>query len=313
MKPSLFNILLFILLQGNIFPQDSIQILKNLDYRKADSIALNFPKKKYKSITEITAPLCENFKTEHEKFRTIFRWITDNIEYNRSAATIADANKIVRKNKAVCQGFASLLKEMCNSVNIDCDTISGYTKTELRDINKRLKKTDHAWNAVKLYGNWYLVDVTWATSKFNVVSRKFEKKFDDHYFITEPFSFILDHFPLNQKWQLLEKPIKRKKFIQAPIYYADYFHLNVSHFSIKKGKINLKLKKPLQVTFTAENKIENASVLLNNDRYVTPIQVNKKQGTNEYFFEYFFQKKNDYDFTLYLNNECVAEFLIKVK
>ena len=147
--------------------------LKNFDYRKADSIAINFPKKKYKTITEITYPLIEGLNTEHEKFRVICRWITENIEYNKSAGSTSEGDKIIRKNKAICKGFSNLLIEMCETVRIPCEVVVGYTKTETKDINKKLKKTDHAWNIVTLYGKQYLVDVTWATSKYNVVARKF--------------------------------------------------------------------------------------------------------------------------------------------
>jgi hypothetical protein len=297
----------------SIGAQDSLRILKNLDYRRADSIAVHFPKKKYKSITEITGPLTEPLKTEHEKFRAIFRWITENIEYNKNASTLKDGDKIVRKNKAVCQGFSNLLKEMCNSVNIECDTITGYTKTETRDINKKLKKTDHAWNAVKLYGRWYLVDVTWATSKFNIVTRKFEKSFDEHYFITDPKKFILDHYPREKKWQFLQKPLKPKEFSRMPLYYADYFHFDIEDLSVKRGKFRHPRKKPLVFTCTALSTLENASLLLNYDRYATDVNLHKTGKVNEYTFEYNFAKKGDYDLTLYYNGQCVAEYLIKVK
>ena len=309
----LTHIIFFSFIAGSIFAQDSISILKNLDYRIADSIALNFPKKKYKSFTEVAGPLCEPLKTEHEKFRAIFRWITDNIEYNKNASNVADADKIVRKNKAVCEGFSTLLKDMCNSVNIECEVIVGYTKTEVRDINKKLKKTDHAWNAVKLYGTWYLVDVTWATSKYNIVSKRFEKKFDEHYYITDPKKFILDHFPRDKKWQLLDRQVKPREFTSWPLYYADYFHFNFESISLSKGKFRQKVNKPVTVTFVTEAPITEACLLLNTDRYVTPLSIRKTGKPNEYQFDYTLGKKEDYDMTLYFNGVVVAEFLIKAR
>ncbi len=43
------------------------------DYSRADSVAINFPQKKYKSYTELVAPLTESFTTDHEKLRVLFR------------------------------------------------------------------------------------------------------------------------------------------------------------------------------------------------------------------------------------------------
>jgi len=287
--------------------------LKTFDYSKADSAAINFSKKKYKTVQEIVTPLTEGLASEQEKFRTIFRWITLNIEYNRAAAGVAEADKIIRRNKAVCQGFSSLLKEMCDYLNIPCEIVVGYTKTDINDINKKLKKTDHAWNVEKLGGKWYPVDVTWATSKYNVITRRFIKEFDEHYFLTPPEKFILDHLPKDPKFQLLDKPVKKKKFIQAPIYYTDYFHMNIESISPDQGKIKGTHKKFFRFSFVTKTEIKNAAVLIDYDKFVTPVELKKGTNPNEYYFDYSFQKEGKKDFTIYLNGVCIAEYIIKVR
>jgi hypothetical protein len=283
--------------------------LKKSDYSLADKTALGFPKKKYKTVSEIAGPLTENLKTEHEKFRAIFRWITENIEYNKSAANAADADKVVRKNKAVCQGFSNLLKEMCEAVNIPCDVVVGYTKTDVKDINRKLKKTDHAWNIVTLYGKKYLVDVTWATSKYNVVTRKFQKEFDEHYFLTPPEKFILDHLPEEKKDQLLEKPVSKKQFSSTPLLYTDYFHLNITSISPNKGQFRQKHSKPFVFEFTTENgaTVTSAAVLVDADKFLTPVDLKNNR------LEYVFEKEGEHDIAVYLDGKAVAEYLVKVK
>ena len=308
----MIRFILFCLLPISIFSQ-TLTELKAFDYHRADSIALHFPKKKFKTVNEIAAVLTEDLTTEQEKFRAIFRWITDNIEYNKSAANITDASKIVRKNKAVCQGFSNLLKEMCNTVNIPCEVIAGYTKTEVKDINKKLKKTDHAWNSVQLYGTWYLVDVTWATSKYNVVTHKYMKEFDAHYFLTDSKKFILDHFPEEKKFQLLDKPIKKSTFTKWPVYYTDYFHFGIDNLSLQKGSFKWHAKDSLKVFVNAGIPLKNAAVLINDDKYVTPIDLKYDEKLKSYYFTYFFPKAIKSDLTIYLNDECIAEYLVNVK
>jgi len=308
----MIRFIFFFLFPISVFSQNLAE-LKAFDYRRADSIALHFPKKKFKTVNEIAAVLTEDLKTEHEKFRAIFRWITDNIEYNKSASNITDAGKIVRKNKAVCQGFSNLLKEMCNTVNIPCDVIAGYTKTETKDINKSLKKTDHAWNSVQLYGNWYLVDVTWATSKYNVVTHKYMKEFDEHYFLTSPQKFILDHFPEDKKFQFLDKPIKKSVFIKWPIYYADYFHFSIDNISLKKGSFKWHKNDTLKVYVTTSTVLKSAAVLVNEDKFVSPTDLKYDEKLKQYYFKYIFREAVKSDFTVYLNGECIAEYLIDVK
>jgi transglutaminase/protease-like cytokinesis protein 3 len=308
----MFRLWIFLLFPFYLFSQSGIDI-KNFDYRKADSIALHFPKKKYKTVSDIASVLTQDLNTEHEKFRAIFRWITDNIEYNKSAQNITGADKVLRKNKAVCQGFSNLLKEMCTVVNIPCESIVGYTKTEVADINRKLKKTDHAWNCVKLYDKWYLVDVTWATSKFNVVTRKFINEFDDYYFLTPPERFILDHYPKDKKYQFLAKPVKKSVFIKAPVYYTDYLHMQLSKVVPVKGAFKWKIEKPIRVEVQSPTTLKDAAVLINADKFITPVELKQDLTLGKYYFEYTFLQPGKIDFTVYFNGLCMVEYLIKVK
>ncbi len=308
----MFRLCAFLLFPIYTFSQPGLDI-KNFDYRRADSIALHFPKKKFKTVSEVAKILTQDLTTEHEKFRAIFRWITDNIEYNKTAANVADADKVVRKNKAVCQGFSNLLREMCTAVNISCESITGYTKTEIADINRPLKKTDHAWNSVKLYDKWYLVDVTWATSKFNVVSHKFMKEFDDYYYLSPPEKFILDHYPKEKKHQFLAKPIKKSVFAKAPVYYTDYFHMKFNSVSPSKGSFKWKIEKPIRIEVKAGETLKDAAVLINSDKFITPVELKQDAATGTYYFDYTFINPGKIDFTVYFNGVCIIEYLIEVK
>jgi hypothetical protein len=310
-----FFVILFCFFLTSIYrftAQDSLHLLKNFDYRVADSLALNFPKKKYNSFTEIVSPLCSPLPTEHEKFRAIFRWITNNIEYNKSAAQVSEADKIVRKNKAVCAGFASLLKEMCLSAGIECEIITGHTKTDIREIGKKLKKTDHAWNAVKLYGRWYLVDVTWATSKYNVVTHKFEKNFDAHYFICPPEDFILDHFPKESTWQLLKDKMSAKTFIRMPLFYADFFHFDLAQFNPFRGSIRCRKNKIIAFEFYSTNLFSEVEYQYNTDRYAKTSRLfPTEQG--RYRIEIPAPARGQHTLSIYLDRKIVLEYLVKVR
>ncbi len=306
------RLVILLLFPFYLFSQNEIEI-KNFDYRRADSIALHFPKKKYKSVSEVAHVLTQDLNTEHEKFRVIFRWITDNIEYNKTAQNVTDADKVVRKNKAVCQGFSNLLKEMCTVVNIPCESITGFTKTEIADINRSLKKTDHAWNCVKLYDKWYLVDVTWATSKFNVVNHKFMKEFDEYYYLTPSEKFILDHYPKEKKYQFLAKPVKKSVFVKAPVYYTDYFHMQLDNINPSKGAFKWEMEKPIHIEVQSLTPLKNAAVLINADKFVTPVELKQDFTSGKYYFDYTFIQTGKIDFTVYFNGVCMVEYLIEVK
>lgn len=79
--------------------------------------------------------------------------------------------------------------------------MSGASKGAGYFIGKKFDSkdySDHAWNAVKFDGNYYLVDATWGSGSSK--DGKYEKKLDNFYFFTDPDIFIESHFPKDKKW-----------------------------------------------------------------------------------------------------------------
>jgi transglutaminase/protease-like cytokinesis protein 3 len=280
------------------------------DYSKADSIALNFPKKKYKSYTELVNPLTDHLHSEHEKLRAIFRWITDNISYSFSNRS-SDADKVVKNKKAVCIGYSNLLKEMCNSVGIECEIITGYSKTSIQDINMKFKKPDHAWNAVKLYGKWYLVDVTWAAGHFDSKKRKIIKSYNEIYFLTPPEVFIKKHFPKNKNWQLVERPVSKAEFAKQHIYYNGFFDNDILDLQPQKGLIKISLKDTLVFQLQTDIDINKVTIMINDDQYSYPSDISRTD--NFYIIKHKLEREGTYELTLFLNEESVAAYKLRVR
>ncbi len=109
-----------------------------------------------------------------EKHRLIFGWITSNVKYVESEEEVGNVNfyddkfilarmntasnqniyGAIVKKEAICDGIADAYKYICNQCHLECITIIGY----ISDISKEMY---HAWNLVKIYDNWYLIDATW--------------------------------------------------------------------------------------------------------------------------------------------------------
>jgi transglutaminase/protease-like cytokinesis protein 3 len=86
---------------------------------------------------------------------------------------------------------------LCKLANIRVKTISGFAKGYGYKIGSQFSLTqepNHAWNAVHIFGNWYLIDVTWS-SGYSDDYRNFVKRLDEHYFLTCPEHLIWTHFP----------------------------------------------------------------------------------------------------------------------
>ena len=94
----------------------------------------------------------------------IYEWITKNIAYDHelkkkkkgTTAEVAFKNK-----KSICAGYADLYCKMLTKIGIRCVIISGDSRqlTTRSDITEG-DDNRHAWNAVNIHGEWYLVDCT---------------------------------------------------------------------------------------------------------------------------------------------------------
>ena len=84
-----------------------------------------------------------------EKIRQIHEWMVKNIAYDTSLRS-RHIDSLLATGKSVCQGYAELFYVFMGELQVPCEFISGTAGGE-----------SHAWNAVKLDGKWYYVDVTW--------------------------------------------------------------------------------------------------------------------------------------------------------
>jgi hypothetical protein len=109
---------------------------------------------------------------------------------------------------------------MCNLAGIDCEFVSGYSRTEYYEVGTP-GELDHAWNVVRLNGVYYPVDATWSAGGCGEDDdgklKPFVKHFNDYYWLTPPEEFARNHFPEDAKWVLV-KNYTKDKFSWNPYY-----------------------------------------------------------------------------------------------
>jgi len=165
---------------------------------------------------------------EFHQVKLLHDWVADNIAYDVEsylAGTRVQSGweNTLRTRKGVCHGYALLLAEMCRRAAIPCEKISGYGRGYRFGIGRveSVDEVNHAWNAVKIEGRWYLVDVTWDAG--HVHQRSFRKAYGTTYLFPEPGQFLYTHFPSEPKWQLLDPPRTAKQFVDLPYLRGRFF------------------------------------------------------------------------------------------
>jgi hypothetical protein len=103
----------------------------------------------------------------------------------------------------VCAGYANLFAAMGHAVGEEVVTLTGDVPTPGEDWEFE----GHAWNAVRIEGAWYLVDVTWNAG--HVSGDLFTRSYRTNYLFMPPREFLQQHLPDDPSWQLLETPLER--------------------------------------------------------------------------------------------------------
>lgn len=78
----------------------------------------------------------------------IHDWLVKNVKYDASSQSSYTAYGAIVEGKAGCEGYARAFQYLANKVGIETVLISGSVDGS------------HMWNMVKLYGEYYFVDVT---------------------------------------------------------------------------------------------------------------------------------------------------------
>jgi len=203
-----------------------------------------------KDVAKLTAKITANAVTEREKVTAIHKWITHNIAYDFKKFSGRNYDRtgtksILKKRKAICLGYADLFNEMCAYVDIVSTMVPGYVKTLEMDACDTFYLDEHAWNAVRVDGDWYLIDNTWdagyvewykpdfltkvssAFKRWNRQVYKYDPKFvfapHETYFLKSGEYFSTDHLASIPMWQIRNNPISIEDFrTDSTFYYLKY-------------------------------------------------------------------------------------------
>lgn len=242
------------------------------DYAKVDNIVNNYPKS-FSDTDKFAAQINKDFTRDDEKARAIFTWLATNVKYDLAAYNVNArpvaysfktqaekeakqkkfkddlALKTLKSKKGVCQGYATLFLVVAEKVGLESEIVTGTSKSHPSHIGKAPGASDHAWNVVRVNGNWKFVDATWGAGTVTGQKPAFVFRFNDGYFFTNPEQFFLNHYPDDEKWLLTKKT--PQDFAGLPLYYGNYLDGGYNFVSPATG--TLSGKKADVAVFKIEN------------------------------------------------------------
>ncbi len=157
---------------------------------------------------------------DFEKVKALHDWVARNIAYDdeglrdRSKA-VTEPYGVIAKGMSVCAGYSKVFQLLCSMARVECAVVSGYGRGisfQPLEEGRRPYAGNHAWNAVRIQGGWYLVDTTWDAGGGEV----FHWDYSTGYLFTPPEIFLCTHFPEDPRWQLLDTPTDYARFNELP-------------------------------------------------------------------------------------------------
>lgn len=207
----------------------SIAFPEQKDFSKIDRVVLGF--QRAKSIKKVIKFISRRSKTDWDKVRGAYVWVTNNIEYDVKALSNSEiplnqsAEDVFTARKSVCQGYSVLFNEICTRLGLKSVIIPGYSKGAGYSEGDTFSKTNHTWNAIYLDGEWHVMETTWGAGY--VVNNKFIREYNTIWFNTDPRLFLFNHFPLDTNWLLFTPALSLSEFEAMP-----YVHTNcIERFS----------------------------------------------------------------------------------
>lgn len=122
------------------------------------------------------AELCAGCESDAEKIAAIFKYVTDNISYDKQLAAsvksgyIPDPDSTLAKGTGICFDYASLFAAMCRSQSIPTKLVMGYIQGNMYHAWNEVYTKETGWVTLDLFiekNKWNLLDPTFYASADN--------------------------------------------------------------------------------------------------------------------------------------------------
>lgn len=136
----------------------------------------------HQEVKRLVATLIRPTMSEVEKVKVINDYIVKNTTYTYDSTTSPHAAyAIITEGKGVCQAYAMLAYLMLEEAGFEVRYVTGFAREP------------HAWNLVKVDGEWYHLDTTWNDPVFNFQDAKIADYISYNYFLLSDQAIEKDH------------------------------------------------------------------------------------------------------------------------
>ncbi|XP_052785033.1 uncharacterized protein LOC128220606 [Mya arenaria] len=274
-------------------------------------------------LIDIVNFICEGLENDKDRLIIIISWIVKEQLQDKERDTAS-----IGERKECC----ILFRTMCRYARIKAKLVEGFIRDNRYVPGEDLNKTRGSWVAVLVNYTWLLVDpVLDATANANEHTKANSKMKRDHA-DTDPFEvvqkvfqdperFIFTHFPDEDYWQLLARPVSRSELTELCLLRRLFFDLDMELLNYSKSVLVLKQPEiTISLSFPVDERLQFKCRLLPHDnsisaaRMKTYVFVETLLNETKVNIRIRFPKKCSYICDLFVaKDDCVWEGLMTTR
>lgn len=154
---------------------------------------------------------------EYYTIKYIYEYLINNTQYNKAADNNQNICSVFIEGQSVCQGYAKAMQYLLQKSDIQCCLVTGFAKGER-----------HAWNLVRINGEYYYIDTTWGDASYSYTGEDaenekiYEPELNYDYFLVTTDEIIKNH-SIEETIELPEcTSVEDNYFYREGLYFKNY-------------------------------------------------------------------------------------------